>query len=351
VARSPERDLQEIIIVGAGGIVRDAHLPAYRKAGFRVAGIYDIDPAKAATLAAEYGIPVIYDSMSDVKGASKNAVFDLATPPDTFTQLISCLAEGAAVLLQKPMGRTLEEARAILMACRAKKLTAAVNFQLRFAPAIVKARQMIEQGEIGELHDIEVRVTAYTPWHLWTFLESAPRLEILYHSIHYVDLIRSFLGNPTRVYARTVKHPATSNLASTRTNIIMDYGDLIRANITTNHGHAYGEKHQESYVKWEGTRGAIRVGLGVLLDYPKGRRDTLEFAILDSGKEPKWQADTVEGNWFPDAFIGSMATLLDFIAGKTKALPTGVDDAIETMAVVESAYESNDRGGVRVAYV
>lgn len=179
---SVEKDSREIIIVGAGGIVRDAHLPAYRKAGFRVAGIYDINQAKAATLAAEYGIPVVYDGMSDVKAASNEAVVDLATPPDTFPQLISSLAGGAAVLLQKPMGRTLDEARAILLACRSKKLTAAVNFQLRFAPAIVKARQMIDQGEIGKLHDMEVRVTAYTPWHLWTFLESAPRLEILYHT-------------------------------------------------------------------------------------------------------------------------------------------------------------------------
>jgi predicted dehydrogenase len=341
---------REIIIVGAGGIVRGAHLPAYRKAGLRVAGIYDIDSAKAAALAAEYGIPMVLGSMSDVRKASQNTVFDFATPPDAFLHLISCLPEGAAVLLQKPMGRTLTEARTIREACRAKKLNAAVNFQLRFAPAIAKARQMIERGCIGELHDMEIRVTVYTPWHLWSFLERAPRLEIVYHSIHYVDLIRSFLGNPARVYARTVRHPAASKLASTRTNIIMDYGDLVRANITTNHGHAYGQKHQESYVKWEGTRGAIKVGLGVLMDYPKGRPDTFEFVILEDGKEPEWQTDVVEGNWFPDAFIGSIGSLFAFVDGKTNVLPTAVDDALKTMAVVESAYESSDRGGVAVAY-
>src|SRR5581483_7002833 len=194
---------------------------------------------KAATLAAEYEIPAVYRSMDDAKSASKGAVFDLATPPDAFLTLISSLPDGAPVLLQKPMGHNLAEARMIVDACRVKRLKAAVNFQLRFAPAIVKARQLIDQGEIGDLHDMEVRVTVYTPWHLWSFLEQAPRLEILYHSIHYVDLIRSFLGDPSRVYARTVKHPSISKLASTRTNIIMDYGDLVRANITTNHGHVY----------------------------------------------------------------------------------------------------------------
>src|ERR1022692_4060294 len=53
----------------------------------------------------------------------------------------------------------------------------------------------------------------------------------------------------------------------------MDYGDMVRANIQTNHGHAYGPKHQESYAKWEGTRGAIKTRLGVLLDYPRGLPD------------------------------------------------------------------------------
>jgi len=336
--------------VGAGGIVRDAHLPAYRKAGFRVAGIYDVDTAKAEALAGEYAIPVVYRSMTGVGSAPENTAFDLATPPEAFPELLSCLPLGAAVLLQKPMGHTLAQARTILDACRAKRLKAAVNFQLRFAPAIVKARQMIEQGGIGDLHDMEVRVTVYTPWHLWSFLERAHRLEIVYHSIHYVDLIRSFLGDPARVYARTLKHPSNPGLASTRSNIIMDYGDLVRANITTNHGHVYGQQHQESYVKWEGTRGAIKVGLGVLMDYPKGRPDTFEYIILENGKEPEWRTDKVEGNWFPDAFIGTMSSLLAFASGETNVLPTAVDDALKTMAVVESAYESNAHGGVPVVY-
>ena len=101
----------------------------------------------------------------------------------------------------------------------------------------------------------------YMPWHLWRFLEKAPRVEILYHSVHYIDLIRSFLGEPSRVHALTVKHPDTLKLHSTRTNIALDYGQTMRANITTNHGHKFGLDAQESYVKWEGTRGAIKATL------------------------------------------------------------------------------------------
>ena len=45
-----------IIIIGAGGIVNDAHLPAYKKAGFEVKGIYDIDKKKAKSLAEKFDI-------------------------------------------------------------------------------------------------------------------------------------------------------------------------------------------------------------------------------------------------------------------------------------------------------
>ena len=41
-----------IIVIGAGGIVNDAHLPAYKIAGFWVAGIYDLDREKALATAA-----------------------------------------------------------------------------------------------------------------------------------------------------------------------------------------------------------------------------------------------------------------------------------------------------------
>ncbi|MEO7122727.1 MAG: gfo/Idh/MocA family oxidoreductase, partial [Lacisediminihabitans sp.] len=53
-----------IVILGAGGIVRDAHLPAYRKAGFTVAALCDRDLNRATTLAAEYGIGGVFDSIA-----------------------------------------------------------------------------------------------------------------------------------------------------------------------------------------------------------------------------------------------------------------------------------------------
>jgi predicted dehydrogenase len=346
---SPKQSRFPIVLIGAGGIVRDAHLPAYRKAGFQVHSIYDLVPSRARALAKEFEIGCVALSLEEAVGsAPSNAIFDIALPASEFLPVLAQIPTGSTVLLQKPMGQNLKEASTIRELCRSQKLTAAVNFQLRRAPAVTEARAMIAEGRIGTLHDIEVRVNVYTPWHLWTFLEKTPRVEILYHSIHYIDLLRSFCGDPARVYAKTLKHPSSPKLAATRSNIILDYGDAVRANITTNHGHNFGLQHQESYVKWEGTEGAIKAQLGLSMNYPKGERDYL--AVVKIGNERDWEQIPVEGSWFPDAFAHTMQSLMDFVSGRSPTLATSVDDAYRTMAVVEAAYESNADGGTAVRY-
>jgi len=339
---------QPIIIIGAGGIVADAHLPAYKIAGFEVHGIVNRTKERAQKLADRFGIPNVFDSVAEaVKLAPSNAVYDLTIMPEQYIETLEQLPDGSAVLIQKPMGDDFIQANEILELCRTKKLKAAINFQLRFAPFVNAARYLINQGLIGEVYDMEVRVTIKTPWEIFPHVIVHPRLEIQYHSIHYVDLIRSFLGNPRSVLAKTLKHPA-KNLSSSRSTILFDYGDTLHAVINTNHDHDFGAKHQESYIKWEGTKGAIVAKIGLLMDYPHGVPDVFEYCIVEEGKNPEWKTVQLEGSWFPEAFIGTMANLMRYNEGSSEVLYTSVEDVIQTMAVVESAYQSSDTGGVNV---
>jgi predicted dehydrogenase len=137
-------------------------------------------------------------------------------------------------------------------------------------------------------------------------------------------------------------------LASTRTSIALDYGEVRRANVATHHGHDFGPKHQESYVKLEGTQGAIVARIGVNLDYPRGLPDALEVCVLDGATEPRWESIPLVGDWFPHAFVGPMASLMRRAEGESTELPTSVEDAYRTMAVVEACYESSAHGAVRV---
>jgi predicted dehydrogenase len=332
-----------IVILGAGGIIRAAHLPAYAKAGFPVIAVADSASGKAAELASEKGIPHSFDSIAEAaRFAPPDAIFDVAVPASQIMTILPHLPSGAAVLLQKPMGETLDEAREIRDLCRARGLVAAVNFQLRYSPNNLAAVALGEAGLLGELHDMEVQVRTYTPWKLWTFLATAPRLEILYHSIHYLDLIRSWFGNPVGVYAKTVRNPQSASLAATKSSILLDYGEWKRVFVVTNHGHDFAAETHRSFVQWEGTGGAIRMDMGVNLDYPKGVPDTLSYAERDSAGR-QWKSLPVKGNWFPDAFVGSMGALQSYVEGSTVDLPIGFESAYETMALVEAAYRSSAR--------
>lgn len=338
-----------IMIIGAGGIVKDAHLPAYKMAGFSVHGITNRTRSTAEALAQDWQIPNVYDNIEEAVAKSPdNVVYDLTLPADKFVENLKKLPDGAAVLIQKPMGETFAEARKIHGVCHEKNLTAAINLQLRFAPFIIAAKDLIDRGVIGDLRDIEIRVTVETPWEYFPFLQNTNRLEIDYHSIHHLDCIRHFLGTPQGIYAKTLTFPEL-NMPESRTSLILDYGHEVRANIQTNHFHRYGSRHQESYIKYEGTRGAIKITMGLLMNYPEGLPDEFEYCTFNDVGDPEWTSCNVEGSWFPHAFVGSMAQVMRAADGETGALVTSVDDTLETMACVEAAYFSSDRGGVSPA--
>jgi predicted dehydrogenase len=331
-----------IVIIGAGDIVRDAHLPAYRKTDFPVAGIFDLDRSVAEARAREFPGLRIFNTMSEAM-AVPGAVFDVATPPKAHENVLAELPDGAAVITQKPMGRTLETSRRIVELCHRKRLTAAVNFQLRFSTYMLAIQDFIRRGELGDIVEVEVRLNLRTPWETFPFLLEEPRVEILIHTVHYLDLIRHFLGNPRRVYARTVKHPKFTSLASTRSSIILDYGDLVRCCLSINHCHPFGPRHSAASIRIEGTEGCAVATLGLLLDYPRGQSDRLEII----GRSiPDWTEVPLTGGWFPDGFIGTMSNLQRFIAGEDTALVSPVTDALQTMQLVEACYVSDLQGGI-----
>lgn len=328
-----------IVIIGAGGIVNDAHLPAYRLAGFPVAGIFDIDRARADALAAKWQLKTL--ASLEEAAAVPGAVFDLAIPPAAHFDVLSALPGGSVALIQKPMGRDLDEATRILQLARARGLTAAVNFQLRFSPMMLAVADALRQGLLGRLIDVEIHLNILTPWHLFPFLKGLPRIEIAVHSIHYFDFIRSLLGNPNGVHARTMGHPA-SDMAQTRTSAILDFAPSdsraqVRCTLSINHDHDFGRRFQDSTFRFEGDRGAAVAKMGILLNYPQGEPD--ELWIVEKGQD--WRQVPLQGGWFPHAFVGIMSNLQRFAAGEDPALVTSVEDAWHTMALVEACFASS----------
>jgi predicted dehydrogenase len=333
----PEGQKRPIAIVGAGGIVDGQHLVAYRKAGLEVVGITDVDLDRARDVAARHSIPRVYTDLDELLADDRIGVVDIAVPVTQQPAIFrSAVAAGKNILAQKPFTENPETARELAALATEAGVVAAVNQQLRFDEGIAAAHRMIELGWIGEPTTFTLSVNAFTDWTQWGWAQAMKRLEIMVHSIHYHDTMRWFMGEPTSVYAIGGRVPGQYPVGETRTQSSFQFVGGASALIYANHMNPAGDNTAEFRV--EGTAGAIRGTLGLMYNYPAGRPDTLE---VNSTVVPTdgWVPYPVTQRWFPDAFIGTMGSVLDAIA--TGSTPrSSVADNVKTIELVAALYRS-----------
>lgn len=332
-----------ITILGAGGIVRDGHLPAYRKVGLPVAGVFDVNVDVARKLAADFDVPIVHGTLeSALEACGTDGIFDLALPPAAILSTVEKLPVGSVALIQKPLGPDGATARRIVATLDARNITAATNFQLRYTPSMLAIRDSARRGLLGEIVDVEVRLAVYMPWELWSFIPPLDAVEIPLHSIHYLDWIRSLIGEPDSIYAKSVRHPRYARQADARSSIILDYGDRVRCALSLNHTYNFGPEHVEATIRVEGTSGAAHLTVGYLIDYVDPVPEKLEF-ITEGGN---WTELALRGERVPDAFGFVMANLQRYVTGEDATLETDVHDSLWTMALVDAALISSRIGGV-----
>jgi predicted dehydrogenase len=343
-ARLPRRVDRGIGIVGAGAVVGAGHLPAYRRAGFNVVAIADIDLGAAQRVASEWGIPRAYASADELLEDREVEVVDIAVTPSAQPQVAAAvIASGRDVLCQKPLAPDVETAKTLVQDAERAGLRLAVNQQMRWEPTIRATKLLLEDGRFGEpagaLYDIDIG----TPWDNWPWLAALAQLEYRYHSIHYLDSARYLFGEPVAVVASIARFPGQTSVGETRTFTILEYSPTLAVAVLVNHNN--WSRATRALVRCEGTDGRSEGRLGLFEDYPVGGPHSISFVSREHGEA--WSR-TFEQRWFPDAFTGPMAELLCAIEEDREPLTSGRDN-LRTLALVEAAYLAAAEGG-RVAF-
>jgi predicted dehydrogenase len=260
---------------------------------------------------------------------------DIAVMPWHQLEIVQKVAAaGKHMLCQKPLSDQFDQAVQIVELAQAAGVKQAVNHQMRWDAGIAAAKIMIEKGMIGQPTDAQIQVSSATPWHMWPWLASAPRLEVQYHSIHYIDAIRFLFGTPEWVTSRHAKYAQQGEVrAETKSITIMDYASGLQAMVAVNHYNMHGEK--SAIFRFLGTEGAIEGTIGLMYNYPTGRPDTLVYNRQD---QPPVEL-TLDEMWIPDAFVGPMAGLMSAIETDSDP-PTSTADNLNTLSLIEAAYLS-----------
>ena len=207
--KMPNDKTPRIGCVGAGFIMADCHLPAYRAAGFNPVAIASRNPVNAHAAAQTHELPLVYDRYEDLLDDDSIPVIDIAVPPDIQIEVVREAARRShiqAILAQKPLGVDYRQAKEIVQICADAGILLAVNQNMRYDQSARACKDLLRRGDLGEPVLATIEMRAIPHWMPWQERQGWVTLRIM--SIHHLDIFRFWLGDPTRVYASVRPRPA-----------------------------------------------------------------------------------------------------------------------------------------------
>ena len=196
--------MQRAVLVGCGAMSR-AWLEAARSIeDLEIVGLADIDPARAAERASEFGLDgaVIASGLDELLERTRpDIVFDVTVPAARHEIVSKALAAGCDVLSEKPMGTSLDEARDLVARSAAAGRLHVVVQNRRYIDGVRRIRRAIEGGLIGAVTSLHCDF--FLAPHFGGFREEMAHVLLLDMAIHTFDAARLMAGSAAEaVYCR-----------------------------------------------------------------------------------------------------------------------------------------------------
>ena len=188
-------------IVGTG-FMGKVHTENVRRLGYvEVAAVVGSSQDRAQQFADSMNIPLATGNLQDVLQNKEIEAVHICTPNvDHCPMSLAAIEAGKAVLCEKPLAMTADEARQLVAAAKAKNTVNAVEHNLRYYPVVQQMRQMIAHGDLGEI--LIVQGTYSQDWLLydtdWNWrleAKSNGKLRVMGDiGSHWMDMIQHLTG-------------------------------------------------------------------------------------------------------------------------------------------------------------
>ncbi len=188
------------VLIGCGYFARN-HLHGWSEVqGARIVAVCDLDLARARAYAAEFGVPRAYGSAEEMLQAERPDFVDIVTQPAGHRPLVELAARyGCHVICQKPLAPSLDDARAMVEACRAAGVQFMVHENFRWQTPM----RALKQAAAGVGPLFFGRITFRSAVDVYAnqpYLATDPRFIIYDLGVHLLDLARFFMGEAAQVY-------------------------------------------------------------------------------------------------------------------------------------------------------
>jgi predicted dehydrogenase len=233
-----------VAIVGLGNIgnIHGRTYHAHREC--EVVAVCDLIKERADKAAAAYGakafysVPEMLESGIEIDCASM-CTAGVENGGDHYTPTMQLLGAGIPTLGEKPISNNLNEAREMVAKAEEKGVRYAINLNHRFTPAAIKAKGWVEEGRLGELNMIDMRMWINNP------NESSPWFHIRALHPHSLDVMRYFAGDVEKVQAFFKKGQGRKIWSNVQVNLQFQNGMIGHLTGSYDAGGSYGLERLE----------------------------------------------------------------------------------------------------------
>ncbi|WP_410793143.1 Gfo/Idh/MocA family protein [Kribbella sp. C-35] len=317
--------VHKVALVGAGNISR-THLTSYANHPDRVQVVAACDPLpeRREWVRDTFGITRTYDTVRHLIDAGGWDTAVVCTPSHVRTSaVLELAAAGKHIFVEKPLSFEIADARSIVEACDAAGVQLAVNQNFRDSYAFSLGRELIEQGEIGEVLAISQQELTFRQDKGWRLSQRHHALSVM--GIHWFDGFRLLLGREADwLSARTFSSPAVDSAGETDASVQIFFGDT-----PVTYVQSFSSRVERTETLVFGTSGTLQLGYAE--------------AQLHTDGETKTIANPLVGSERSEAMFLGLDRLLTAVETGTEAANSGRDN-LRTVALLDAAYRSAETG-------
>lgn len=302
------------------------HIGAYeelaRMGKVEVTAASDIDPARLREFGKRYGVEKLYLDYREMLSRERLDIVSIcAWAPERAAMVIDTAGAGAkGIWCEKALATSMDEARAIVEAAGKNGAEMVVSHMRRWSPEYAKAKEIIENGGIGELQSITSHFSG----------------SFIHTGTHAFDVLRWFGGD-----IEWVEGTLEDVAGSLPWDVADDRGGRAFIKFKNGvHGAVFAESKGYFFFEFDiiGSHGRIRIGNNDLLEYyrPSASTHYTGFKELYRVKFPEYEKANI--------WTGALTNLLDAMEGRVSSR-NGPEDGLGALEAALAVHESHRRGG------
>lgn len=335
-------------VIGCGGIAYRRTIPGMMLSeNSELVAVMDTNFEAAVKTKEEFGAKYAFDKFEDLLALEEIDAVYIATPVFCHKeQAIAAAKAGKHILLEKPMGLTIEESKEISEFCKENGVKLGVGLMMRFSAYHQKMKEIISQGALGDIVSMRAQLTCWYPeipgnWRQNKALSGGGALMDM--GIHCIDLLQYISGTKAEKVSCFAGNQTFNYSADDSAALLMKMDNGATAYVDANFN--IPDNAARCRIEFYGTKGSI-LAEGTISQVETGK---IELTVSDdsAGYNAQQNREEERGTSNVEVVTGNMyekeiSSFANAIINNTEPEITA-DDAIFVQKIVEKAYEASEK--------